>query len=61
MLEVVIHGDALQAFAVMPVGVDVGNVVAVGEVFLVPVVERSPAWVAEFVNYRLRAEIVFDE
>lgn len=61
MLEAVINGDALQALAVMPVGVDVGNVAIFCEILLVPVVERAPAWVSELVDHRLRAEVVFDE
>lgn len=61
MLEAAIHGNALEALAAMLVRIDIGNVVAVREVFLVPVAEGSPARVSQFAGRRLRAEVVSDE
>lgn len=39
MFEVVVHGDTLQTFAAASVWIGIGDIVAVGEVFLAPVVE----------------------
>lgn len=61
MFKVVVHGDTLQTFAVALVWIGIGDVVAVGEVFLAPVIEERPAWAAELVGYRLRTEVAFDE
>ena len=59
MLEAAVHGDALQAPAVMLAGIGVGNAAVVCEILLVPVAERVPAWVSELVDHRLRAESRF--
>lgn len=61
VFEVVVYDGTFQTFAVVLVWIGIGDVVAVGEVFVVPVTEGRPAWVAELVNYRLRTEVVFDE
>lgn len=61
MLEVVIYRHPLQAIAIALIGVGIGDIVAIGHILPIPVVERSSGGVSQLVDDGLRTEVELDE